>query len=66
MRNRGTVMRTTVSGGSWSKPMDLILGVPVDVADGKLTLVSVAPANKKGESARTTPSRFAFKFQGGL
>lgn len=60
------VLRATVSGGSWSKPMDLVLGVPVDVADGKLTLVSVTPARKKGETARTTPSRFAFKFEGGL
>lgn len=60
------VLRATVSGGSWSKPMDLILGVPVNVADGKLTLVSVTPARKKSETARTTPSRFAFKFQGGM
>jgi hypothetical protein len=60
------VLRATVSSGSWSKPMDLILGVPADVADGKLTLVSVAPARRKGETARTTPSCFAFKFQGGL
>lgn len=60
------VLRATVSGGSWSKPMDLILGVPADVADGKLTLVSVTPARKKGETARSIPSRFAFKFQGGL
>jgi hypothetical protein len=60
------VLRATVSGGSWSKPMDLILGVPADVADGKLTLVSVTPARKKGESARSTPSHFAFKFEGGL
>ncbi|WP_203310313.1 hypothetical protein [Sphingomonas beigongshangi] len=60
------VLRATVSGGSWSKPMNLILSVPADVADGTLTLVSVTPARKKGETARTTPSRFAFQFQRGL
>ncbi|WP_210358251.1 hypothetical protein [Sphingomonas beigongshangi] len=59
------ILRATVSDGSWSKPINLILGVPADVADGKLTLVSVTPARKKGETARTTSSRFAFKFQDG-
>ena len=60
------VVRTTVSGGAWSKSVDLILGVPVDVADGKLTLTAVTPARRAGQSAKTTPSRFAFAFQGGL
>jgi hypothetical protein len=46
--------------------MDLILGVPVDVADGKLTLVAVTPGRVAGGSARTTSSRFVFAFQGGL
>lgn len=60
------VVRATVSGGDWSKPVDLILGVPVAVADGKLTLTRVTPARKSGQSAKTVPSRFTFAFQGGL
>lgn len=60
------VLRAIVYGGAWSKPVDLVLGVPVDIADGKLTLVAVTPARRAGRSARTHPSRFAFAFQGGL
>lgn len=60
------VVRATVSGGDWSKPVDLILGVPVAVADGKLTLTRVTPARRAGQSAKTVPSRFTFAFQGGL
>lgn len=60
------VLRVIVYGGAWSKPVDLVLGVPVDIADGKLTLVAVTPARFAGRSARTHPSRFAFAFQGGL
>lgn len=60
------VLRAIVYGGAWSKPVDLALGVPTDIADGKLTLVAVTPARLAGRSARTRPSRFAFAFQGGL
>ncbi|WP_267395395.1 MULTISPECIES: hypothetical protein [unclassified Sphingomonas] len=60
------VVRATVSGGNWSKPVDLILGVPVQVADGMLTLTAVTPGRRPGQSARITPSRFAFSFQGSL
>jgi len=60
------VLRTKVFGGTWPKTLDLVLGVPADVADGKLTLVAVTPDRVAGRSARTEPSRFAFAFQGGL
>lgn len=60
------VLRATVSGGSWSKPLDLVLGVPTDVADGKLTLVAVTPERTQEQSAKTVRSRFTFTFQGGL
>jgi hypothetical protein len=60
------VLRAIVHGGDWSKSVDLIVGVPIDIADGKLTLVAVTPGRVAGGSARTTPSRFAFAFQGGL
>jgi hypothetical protein len=61
------VLRATVYGGAWSKPVDLVLGVPVAIADGTLTLVAVTPPRLAGRSARTdaTQSRFAFAFQGG-
>lgn len=59
------VLRATVQGGTWSKPLDLVLGVPVDIADGKLTLVAVTPERRAGRSARDASARFAFTFQGG-
>ncbi len=62
------VLRAKVVGGNWSKRLDLVLGVPADVADGKLTLVAVTPARIAGRSARESAgaSRFTFAFQGGL
>ncbi len=60
------VLRTKVIGGDWTRRLDLVLGVPTDVADGKLTLVAVTPDRVAGQSARTTPSRFTFAFAGGL
>ncbi len=59
------VLRATIYCGAWSKPMDLILCVPVDVADGKLTFVAVTPARDAGRSARYSSSRFAFAFHVG-
>jgi len=62
------VLRVRVVGGDWSKRLDLVLGVPVDVADGKLTLVAVTPGRIAGRSIRESAgaSRFTFVFQGGL
>lgn len=50
------VVRVTVFGGGWSRVIDLELGVPVTVADGRLMLVA----------ATAKPYRFTFDFQGGL
>jgi hypothetical protein len=58
------ILRATVLGGSWSKEVDLTLGVPVPVADGMLTLVDATPVPISGETAAST-ARFTFKFQGG-
>jgi hypothetical protein len=43
------------------------LGVPVNVADGSLTLVAVTPSRRlvRGNT-KTLPYRFTFQFQGGL
>ena len=32
------IVRATVLGGGWSRQFDLTLGIPVDVADGRLSL----------------------------
>lgn len=57
------IVRATVMGGTWSRQLDLTLGTPVDVADGKLTLVGAFPDRRTGKP----PSyRFTFSFQGGL
>jgi hypothetical protein len=58
------ILRATVLGGSWSKEVDLTLGVPMPVADGMLTLVDATPVPISGETAASAV-RFTFKFQGG-
>ena len=61
------IVAATVSGGGWSKQVDLTLGVPVDIADGKLTLVKAAPARRADQQQRKPLSyRFRFTFRGGL
>lgn len=61
------IVATTVIGGGWSKQVELTLGMPIDIADGKLTLVSVLPASQTDQQ-RSMPLayRFTFDFQGGL
>jgi len=61
------IVRATVMGGGWSKQIDLTLGIPVDVADGRLTLTDVTPGRRSGEQgSKAMPYRFTFAFQGGL
>jgi hypothetical protein len=58
-------LRATVLGGSWSRQVDLTLGTPVDIADGKLTLVEVVPGRRTSRrDSKPLPYRFTFKFQG--
>ncbi|MEE7546068.1 hypothetical protein HF319_02565 [Xanthomonas sp. Kuri4-1] len=59
------VVRATVLGGGWSKEIDLTLGVPVQVADGQLTLVAATPAPATSTTAPAPDARFTFSFQGG-
>lgn len=61
------VLRATVTGGNWSKVLDLELGKPVHVADGALTLVEVTPQRMTGgaKPAKPEPYRFRFTFAGG-
>lgn len=61
------IVRATVLGGGWSKQLDLTLGMPVNVADGSLTLIKVTPDRKSGSRGGVPlPYRFTFAFQGGL
>lgn len=60
------VLRVSVLGGGWSRQIDLSLGIPVNVADGRLTLVDAAPARTTGKQGTLPlPYRFTFTFQGG-
>jgi hypothetical protein len=59
------VLRATVKGGRWKRTLDLIVGQPIQVADGALTLVTVAP-EKYGKPIKSRDYRFTFKFDGGL
>lgn len=61
------IIAATVIGGGWTKQVALTLGVPIDIADGKLTLVKATPALQTGQQVRKPPAyRFTFDFQGGL
>ncbi|WP_423603942.1 hypothetical protein [Sphingomonas sp. MS122] len=60
------VLRTTVRGGAWKRTLDLTLGEPVQVADGKLTLTSVTPDRRTDRQIAPRDYRFTFVFQGGL
>ncbi|HEX7821472.1 MAG TPA: hypothetical protein VF463_12760 [Sphingobium sp.] len=60
------VLRTVVSGGRWSRKMDLTLGQPAQIADGALTLVSALPEKSATHPTKPGDYRFAFAFQGGL
>lgn len=61
------LVRATVIGGGWIKQFDLTLGLPVNVADGRLTLVD-ASLPKRSNRRDGAPVRylFTFDFQGGL
>ncbi|WP_206362016.1 hypothetical protein [Sphingomonas montana] len=61
------IVRATVSDGSWSRQVDLMLGQPVPIADGALTLIAAVPDRRRNRRAIGTASyRFSFDFQGGL
>jgi len=60
------VVRATVMGGGWSRQIDLTLGMPVNVADGALTLVAASPARRvNARPAKDSAYRFTFAFRGG-
>ena len=60
------VIRARVSGGRWSRTLDMTLGQPVSVADGSLVLTTVSPDPIAGRPLAGERLRFTFAFQGGL
>jgi hypothetical protein len=60
------VVRAEVTGGSWQRTENLVLGKPTKVADGTLTLVAVAPEKKVPIEIGKRAYRFTFDFQGGM
>jgi hypothetical protein len=60
------VVRTLVTGGSWSRSMDLTLGELAAVADGMVTLVSATPETSTRGPIAPRDYRFVFRFDGGL
>jgi hypothetical protein len=61
------IVQVTVFGGGWSRRFDLQPGVPVNVADGSLTLVGASPLPQATQlTDRLRSYRFTFSFQGGL
>lgn len=60
------VLRARVQGGAWSREIDLELGQPMQVADGKLTLTQVSPRRHTDRQIAPRDYRFTFAFQGGL
>ncbi|MET0362594.1 MAG: hypothetical protein ABW048_12685 [Sphingobium sp.] len=60
------VVRTLVTGGTWSRSMDLTLGEPAAVADGTVTLVSATPETSTRRPIVPRDYRFVFRFDGGL
>lgn len=61
------IVAATVIGGGWTKQVELTLGVPIDIGDGKLTLVKAVPARQTNkEQNEPLAYRFTFDFQDGL
>lgn len=58
--------RVRVTGGAWSRTMNLTLGQPQPVADGIITLTRVTPARPRRGEVKSRDYRFTFVFQGGL
>ncbi|GAA0731722.1 hypothetical protein [Sphingomonas japonica] len=61
------VVRAAVVTGLKTRTMDLMLGEPMRVADGMLTLVSVTPDRMAGtQPTKREDYHFVFEFSGGL
>lgn len=59
-------IKVRVTGGSWSKEMELTNGKPVHVADGALTLINITPERRHAAATSKEDYRFIFSFQGGF
>lgn len=59
-------VKVRVTGGSWSKELELNNREGVPVADGELRLIAVTPERVKDRSFPARDYRFTFRFDGGL
>ena len=57
-------LRVRVTGGAWSREIELVSNKPVQVADGALRLVAVTP-DRSQAAIRPQDYRFTFRFDGG-
>ena len=57
-------LRVRVTGGAWSREIELVSNKPVQVADGALQLVAVTPERSQA-AIRPQDYRFTFRFDGG-
>ena len=60
------VVKTEVRGGSWTKTLDLTLGVGSHIADGEITLENAAPEKNSKTPVKPSEYRFTYSFSGGL
>lgn len=57
-------LRVRVTGGAWSREIELVSNKPVQVADGALRLVAATPERSQA-AIRPQDYRFTFRFDGG-
>lgn len=58
-------LRVRVTGGAWSRELEVSTQKPVQVADGALQLVEVTPGRTQSNSGTPADYRFTFRFDGG-
>ena len=59
-------VKVRVTGGGWSKELELNTRENAPVADGALRLVMVTPERREGRAIAPKDYRFTFRFDGGL
>jgi len=59
-------LRATIHLGAGDQARELVLGEPVQIADGTLELVEAWPRPIVGEAIAPADYRFTFRFDGGL
>lgn len=60
------VLSVRIDLGSRSETREIASNAPIQVADGTLALVSIAPERIHGTAAKPLDYRFGFRFAGGI